>query len=151
MKSIHVVRIYPHPIGRVWEAVATSRGLAAWLMPNDFEPRVGCRFQLRWKKVVGWRGWVDCEVLRLEPPHHLAFSWQGDSKHRKTEVSFRLEPVPEGTRLEFEHSGFQGIGGLLSRWMMTNGWRRKLLDRQLNAALSTMAQHGAARLVPIVP
>lgn len=27
------------PIGKVWEAVATSEGIAAWFMPNNFEPR----------------------------------------------------------------------------------------------------------------
>lgn len=35
---------YPHPPERVWLLLTNSRALAAWLMENDFEPRVECKF-----------------------------------------------------------------------------------------------------------
>ena len=36
--------IYPYPPDRVWRALTDRRVLAQWLLPNDFEPRVGHRF-----------------------------------------------------------------------------------------------------------
>ncbi|MCA8959882.1 MAG: SRPBCC domain-containing protein [Planctomycetes bacterium] len=151
MKGIHLERTYPHPIERVWEAVATARGLSAWLMPTDFVPQVGSRFQFRWKKVPGWRGYVDCEVLAITPPQRLVFSWVGDEKQKPTTVSFRLESVDGGTRLHLDHNGFEGFGGFLSRAMMSGGWRKKMLKRQLTAALATMAERGTDALVALTP
>ncbi|MCA8954562.1 MAG: SRPBCC domain-containing protein [Planctomycetes bacterium] len=151
MKGIHLERTYPHPIERVWQAIATSRGLAAWLMPNDFEPQPGHRFQFRWKKVPGWRGIVDCEVLEIEPLERLVFSWRGEEGHQPTRVTFTLTRVPEGTRLTLDHDGFRGFGGFLSRQMMRGGWRTKLLQRQLPHALESLATGGTAALTPLVP
>jgi hypothetical protein len=36
--------IYPYPVERVWRALTDSRALAKWLLPNDFEPRLGHKF-----------------------------------------------------------------------------------------------------------
>lgn len=151
MSAIHLEHRYDHPIERVWEAVATREGLAAWLMPNDFEPRVGHRFQLRWKKIPGWRGFVDCEVLVVEPPHRLRFTWLGDEKQPPTTVTFTLSRDGAGTRLVLDHDGFRGFGGLFSRLMMQSGWNKKMLQRQLPAALAALAAGGRAALVPLVP
>lgn len=151
MKGIHAERIYPHPVERVWEAIATARGLSSWLMPTDFEPRVGHRFQFRWKKMPGWRGYVECEVLVLEPPRKLVFSWIGNDDMKPTTVTFQLESVAGGTRLIFDHTGFEGIGGFFSKLMMTNGWKKTMLAQRLTATLSTLATKSASDLAPLVP
>src|SRR5438105_5573449 len=49
---------------------------------------------------------VRCEVLECEPLSRLAFSWSAGGPVVNTRVSFRLEPDGEGTRVLFEHSGF---------------------------------------------
>jgi hypothetical protein len=49
------------------------------------------------------------------------------------------------------HDGFRGLGGFISKRMMSGGWRSKLLGRQLPQALDAMAAHGAEALVPLVP
>ena len=49
---------------------------------------------------------VRCEVLECEPPSRLAFSWSAGGPVVDTRVSFRLEPDGDGTRVLFEHSGF---------------------------------------------
>jgi uncharacterized protein YndB with AHSA1/START domain len=99
----------PQPRERVWQALATRAALAEWMYPNDFEPSVGHRFTFRVppKPEVGFDGLVvQCEVLECEPPRCLVFSWTAGGPVVDTRVSFRLEPDGEGTRLYFEHSGF---------------------------------------------
>ncbi|HEX4840964.1 MAG TPA: SRPBCC domain-containing protein, partial [bacterium] len=72
---------FPHPIETVWRAFTDPAALATWLMLNDFEPRVGHRFTLRSEAVPGWRGWIECEVLELDP--HSA--WSGSGEEATTE------------------------------------------------------------------
>lgn len=57
------------PIQKVWNAVATSEGLAAWFMPNDFRPVVGHAFHLD----AGPYGKSPCKVMEVDPPHRLSF------------------------------------------------------------------------------
>ena len=87
--------VYPYPPARVWQALTDPKEIEQWLMPNDFAPRLGHKFQFRVPKPPrGWRGIVDCEVLVVEPPRRLSYTWQGDPKHRPTKVMWTLEPVP---------------------------------------------------------
>jgi uncharacterized protein YndB with AHSA1/START domain len=50
--DIDLTVTYPHPIDRVWAALTSSEALAAWLMPNDFQPVGGWRAYL-----TVFRGW----------------------------------------------------------------------------------------------
>lgn len=98
----------PQPRQQVWRALADSAALAEWMFPNDFQPRVGHRFAFRVpaNPKIGFDGMiVDCEVLECEPPNRLAFSWSAAGLV-DTRVSFQLEPDGDGTRVLFEHSGF---------------------------------------------
>ncbi len=107
--AIHREILFPQPREQVWRAIADHTALAAWMYPNDFEPRVGHHFTFRVppKPEVGFDGLVvDCEVLECEPPSRLVFSWSAGGPVVNTRVSFRLEPDGDGTRLVFEHSGF---------------------------------------------
>src|SRR6188472_886846 len=93
---------------QVWQAITTSETLAEWMFPNDFEPRVGHRFTFRVppNPKVNFDGMtVRCVVLECDPPSRLAFTWAADGVG-DTHVSFRLEPDGDGTRLFFEHAGF---------------------------------------------
>ena len=132
MSDIVLDAVYPHSPERVWRALTDPQALAMWLMPNDFQPRLGHRFQFRTKPRGTWRGIVDCEVLEIDPPRRLSYSWLGDPKARATTVTWTLTPMNGGTRLVLEHRGFRGIGGLLLRWILGSGWKRmlriKLLD-----------------------
>ena len=101
--------LIPQPREQVWRAITDSATLAEWMFPNDFEPRVGHHFTFRVpaNPKVGFDGIiVHCEVLECEPPSRLVFSWSAGGPVVDTRVSFRLEPEGEGTRLFFEHSGF---------------------------------------------
>jgi uncharacterized protein YndB with AHSA1/START domain len=108
-KSIQREIPIPQPREQVWRAIADSAALAEWMFPNDFEPRVGHRFTFRVppNPKVNFEGMtIRCEVLECEPPSRLAFSWSAGGLEN-TRVSFRLEPDGEGTRIHFEHSGFE--------------------------------------------
>ena len=99
----------PQSREQVWQSITDRTALAEWMYPNDFEPRVGHPFTFRVppKPAVGFAGLtVHCEVLECEAPHRLVFSWSASGLVVDTRVSFRLEPDGKGTRLYFEHSGF---------------------------------------------
>jgi uncharacterized protein YndB with AHSA1/START domain len=98
----------PQPREQVWRALTESATLAEWMFPNDFEPRVGHQFTFRVppNPKVNFDGLtVHCEVLECDPPSRLAFSWAAGAL-ADSRVSFRLEADGEGTRVHFEHSGF---------------------------------------------
>ncbi len=101
-QASHVV-VYPHPIRQVWAALTESAALAKWLWPNDFEPRLGHRFIFTAPPTAAWNGVVECEVIALEEPRHLAFTWCGDPMMDTTTVTFALESIPGGTRLHVRH------------------------------------------------
>jgi uncharacterized protein YndB with AHSA1/START domain len=113
-KTIHREILIQQPREQVWRAITDSATLAEWMYPNDFEPRVGHHFTFRVppNPKVGFDGLVvHCEVLQCEPPREnaggvLTFSWSVGGPVDNTRVSFRLEPDADGTRLFFEHSGF---------------------------------------------
>ena len=125
-RDVRIEVVYQYPVQRVWLALTDSRELAEWLMANDFQPRLGHKFQFRAKPQWGWRGIVDCEVIELQEPERLAYTWQGDPAGPVTVVRWLLDPVPGGTRLRLEHSGFRGIGGILLSFMLGRGWKRML-------------------------
>lgn len=148
--SIHVETEYRHPPERVWVALSDPRAIAEWLMPNDFQPRVGHRFQFRVANARGWSGVVDCEVTEVDPPRRLAYTWKSDKVD--THVTWTLHPTTAGTRLELVHSGFKGIGQtILRKLMMGPGWSRMLektmpgiLDRVTPSGFVPGTRHGCA-------
>lgn len=112
--SIQRELLIPQPREQVWQALTDRATLAEWMYPNDFEPHVGRQFTFRvpGNPAAGFAGLtVQCEVLECDPPREngggrLAFSWTAGGPVVDTRVSFRLEPDGDGTRLLFEHSGF---------------------------------------------
>jgi uncharacterized protein YndB with AHSA1/START domain len=119
---------------RVWLALTDSAVLAEWLYPNDFEPRVGHRFTFRVppKPQLEEGLTVRCEVLVCQPPSELVFTWVVD-EFLNTRVSYRLEPDGTGTRVLFEHSGFEQQGALEGAeygWSMMHGKLAKALAQQ---------------------
>jgi uncharacterized protein YndB with AHSA1/START domain len=138
MSDIVLDAVYPHPPERVWRALTDPQELAMWLMPNDFVPKLGHKFQFRAKPRGTWRGIVDCEVLELDAPRKLSYSWLGDPEGTPTRVTWTLTPVEAGTRLMLEHRGFRGIGGLFLRWLLGSGWK-KMLRTKLRDVLAGVA------------
>lgn len=137
-RSIEKEVWYPQPPARVWMALTDRDALARWLMPNDFEPRVGCEFTMRTKPAPGFDGVVRCEVLELDEPRAMSWRWRGGGLD--TVVRFELEAEREGTRLRVVQSGFSGVRGRMVSVILGRGWAKMLagsLARELERGASS--------------
>jgi uncharacterized protein YndB with AHSA1/START domain len=93
--------LLPHPIEAVWSELTDRAGISDWLMAtDDFKPEVGCRFRM--KRTTGW---VDAEVLEIQPPRRMVWSWSVDDVNPPSKVTFMLGREGEGTRLRLRHVG----------------------------------------------
>lgn len=125
-RDIVLEHVYEFPPERIWRALTDPKAIAAWLMENDFEPRLGHKFQFRAQPMPGWNGIVDSEVIELDKPRRLAYTWE--SGGHSTAVIWILDPVPEGTRLRLEHTGFEGPHGQATLEMLRSGWKKMLAE-----------------------
>lgn len=140
--TIVIEMTYPHPVERVWRALTSRDALAVWLMPNDFEPRVGHAFTFRSTPDHRWSGIVHCRVTVLDPPYRVTYTWQGAGGDLpETLVTFTLTPQGPATRLRLEHSGFAASGprSLTVRDILASGWSSKILRERLPALLDAWA------------
>jgi uncharacterized protein YndB with AHSA1/START domain len=103
-RTLVIDREMPHPPEKIWRALTEGALMEQWLMSNDFQPVVGHRFTFRATPVPGWSGIIDCEVLVVEPPSRLSYSW--GTLGLGTSVTFTLAPAQSGTHLRMEQSGF---------------------------------------------
>jgi uncharacterized protein YndB with AHSA1/START domain len=138
-RDLTFTETYPYPIERVWRALTDSASISDWLMPNDFKPMLGHKFQFQTKPAPGFDGIVDCEVIELTPPTRLAFSWKGGGID--TIATFTLTSVPEGTHLRLEHTGFSGPRGMMVSFILGGGWK-KILRVALPNAVSRYSEFG---------
>jgi uncharacterized protein YndB with AHSA1/START domain len=135
MSEIRRTRTYDAPVDRIWPLLSTSEGLASWLMPNDLVAEVGHRFTLQADPAPGFDGIVRAEVLEVDPPRRIRFTWTGGGVD--TQVSFTLTPLEgDRTKLEFAQTGFRGIRAQVVRLILANGWKG-LLAQDLPQALSS--------------
>jgi uncharacterized protein YndB with AHSA1/START domain len=96
-----------HPPDRVWAALTTAEGLAAWFgQEATIDLRPGGSARMSWTE--GFT--ADRRVERVEEPRVFAFTWpiygMPEDDPRRTYVEFTLEPVVAGTRLTVVESGF---------------------------------------------
>jgi uncharacterized protein YndB with AHSA1/START domain len=151
MSTIRIVRDYPHPPAKVWRAVTDPMLVPLWTAtgaggrPEGFTAAVGTKFQFVAKPKPGWNGIVDCEVLEVNELSLLRYSWTGgDGGGDVTQVVYRLEPHPGGTRFVYEHTGFTGVGGFFMAGLLSRV-RRKMLSVGLPAVLSDLDEEGRLR------
>ncbi|MBV9581003.1 MAG: SRPBCC domain-containing protein [Chloroflexi bacterium] len=121
-----------HPPARVWAALTTPDGLAAWFGDRaTIDLRPGGAAQLTFRSGLT----VDMRVERVDEPTVFGFTWrlpdlpEGDP--RRTYVEFTLEAAGGGTRLRVVETGFAQLpedsreGTYASH---ADGWARELGD-----------------------
>ncbi|UUZ82016.1 SRPBCC domain-containing protein [Paenibacillus sp. P26] len=120
LPDIRQTEVFNAPIQKVWDAVATSEGIAAWFMPNDFQPIVGHEFHLN----AGPFGMSPCKVTEIDPPRRLSFRWGKDWT-----LTFELAEVEGKTQFTLIHSGWDadtvtefGQPHTVVRDQMNAGW-----------------------------
>jgi uncharacterized protein YndB with AHSA1/START domain len=135
--------VLPYSPERVWSMLAESENIQRWLMPNDFAAKLGHRFTFRTDPIpaANFDGIIHCEVVELDPPRRLAYTWQGGPLN--TKVTYRLEPEGDGTHLYFEHGDFD-LDNPVDRMAyhgMGSGWKdcwegnfRRVMDEVVGAA-----------------
>lgn len=78
------------------------------------------------------RSWA--RIHTWEPPRRLGYTWHVNPENPDTEVVVTFDPVPEGTRVEVVHSGWEAYGANRDekRSSYDEGWPR-VLDAFLQA------------------
>ena len=102
-EQIKLSVFYPYPVEKVWQALTDRRILNAWMMNNDFEPRVGHKFKFENHSLPGIKTTIYCEVIELEPFKRLIYTWQDEITSEPTLVIWTLTIVEGGTQLQLKH------------------------------------------------
>jgi len=87
--TLEYVRIYPHPIERVWRAIVEPEEFAVWFIKGRLDPKVGGRY---WFGDDGFQG----SVSAIEPPRLLRLADDKGGSHE-----YVLTAADGGTRMQF--------------------------------------------------
>lgn len=117
LRNVKTEVFYPFPPERVWQVITNPRALAVWLMKNDFEPRIGHKFRFHTESQPGIDNTIYCEVIELDEPRCLSYTWRGSFMCQPTVVTWTLFPVEGGTKLQLEHTGFESKVSQFSQQM----------------------------------
>lgn len=97
--TVQYVRVFPHPVERVWRALTDPAELGVWCMPTTIDLRVGGAY--------AFQGEAWGQILALDPPRLIRLGKKGVGVPGATDdnwMQYELEPVPGGTRMRFvEH------------------------------------------------
>ncbi|MBD2464664.1 SRPBCC domain-containing protein [Oscillatoria sp. FACHB-1407] len=102
-QAVHLEVFYPHPPERVWQVLTDRRVLADWMMENNFEPKLGHRFQFYAQPLPGLTSIIECEVVELEEPTRLVYTWRESPTAEPSLVIWTLTTVAGGTQVRLKH------------------------------------------------
>lgn len=93
---------FTNSINTVWNSLTDSDTLAKWVMVNNFKPIVGHKCQFRNDQ---WNLIVDCEVLVVDEPYKLSYTWVGGPIN--TIITWTLKEEDGTTYLHLDQTGFE--------------------------------------------
>ncbi|MEK0316638.1 SRPBCC family protein [Cohnella sp. 56] len=120
---------YNTSIEKLWNAITDADKLAKWVvdirsgqaMENNFKPVVGHQFQFRAQPTEYWSGIIEGEVLVVEAPHRLSYTWASGETHT---VTWTLQKLGDGkVKLHLEQTG---ISSEPARAGAKHGWTKWL-------------------------
>lgn len=110
MTSLTLVRRIKARPSIVFDLLITADGIAQWWGPDagpvlfaQTDPRVGGRFRLRFRRLVGDEYETSGEFLEIVPHERVRMSWLWSGDTEASEIEMVLRPIPEGTELTFTH------------------------------------------------
>lgn len=95
VKVVLASRTYDTTLEDLWDAITNAERIPRWFMPISGELRLGGRFALQ--------GNASGEILRCDPPRHLATTWEFGGGVTWVDVRLFEDPAG-GARLELEHA-----------------------------------------------
>lgn len=123
------------PIEHVWQVMTSDGMVDQWLGCLGYRAEIGHVFYMQpdpAKRAQGnMSGATHCELLRLDPPSLMVFSWYFPETP-STHVSIRLSPIGNRTWVELVHGGWDQfdeaqIGAI--RDALDGGWRSFVLPQ----------------------
>jgi len=111
MTSLTLVRRIKARPSVVFDLLVTAEGIAQWWGPDagpvllsESDPRVGGRFRLRFRRLVGDEYETSGEFLEVTPPERVRMTWQWAGDTGSSLIEMTLREIPEGTELTFTQS-----------------------------------------------
>lgn len=93
------------PPAKVWEHITVPQKIAGWLLPNDFEAKIGRAFSMQCPD----QGQILCVVKEIVPPQKLVYSFHSSVTRVETLVTITLAAAEGGTRVILVHSGWDAL------------------------------------------
>lgn len=105
--AIQIVKeiVIDAPPSSVWRHLTDATRIAGWLMPNDFEAKVGRPFTMDCNQ----QGKIDCVVKEVVPEKRLVYSFQSNVTRVETIVTITLTAEGKGTRVKLVHTGWDAL------------------------------------------
>lgn len=90
---------YKTSMEKLWSALTDANKLTKWMvnvhtgqaMENDFKPVIGHHFQFRTQPTEYWDGIVSGEVLIVEEPHRLSYTWCSGERSTRSPGRCRIQ------------------------------------------------------------
>jgi uncharacterized protein YndB with AHSA1/START domain len=105
MKIIKKEILIDAPLAKVWKHITDSKKIAGWLMPNDFEAKVGKEFSMDCKGHEK----IWCIVKEIVPEQKLVYSFKSKVTKVETLVTITLAKKGKGARVTLVHSGWDAL------------------------------------------
>jgi uncharacterized protein YndB with AHSA1/START domain len=132
-QKMELETFYPHPLERVWQALTDRRALSIWMMDNDFEACLGHQFQFQSCPLPGLKVTIYCQVLEVEAPKRLVYSWKEHPSDTASRVIWTLCPVEGGTQVRLQHRASSSVSIPVFGQPIPNRSMRREIDSQLTS------------------
>jgi uncharacterized protein YndB with AHSA1/START domain len=129
------------PRERVFQALTDPQQAVKWWGQNDryhltefhIDPRVGGKWSTSGGSVKMGPIKVSGEVLELDPPRRLAYTWISSWMPKNTTVVWELENQNGGTVVRLTHTGFAGdleqANDHSTGWNLVISWLQAYVER----------------------
>ncbi|WP_179021721.1 SRPBCC family protein [Winogradskyella forsetii] len=103
-------KVFQHPIDKVWNAITKAEELSTWFLKTNFKAEKG--YHYTFSSEPNEKGCTNIiGIVKEANPYTLIYTWIVEGTNVETTVTWKLETIPEGTKLHLEHSGIGNYAG----------------------------------------